>query len=237
MRLVGLVVLLGLTACGRLDFDIDDVEDGLVVRYPMDDDPQRGTLTAIPALYSAPCSPCPARMTGHQSGGYQFPGDLRVTLADASASWVSVEAPFTVSLWVLPQSPAPPDVEIPLSKPRNLTSTVNTLNLVIRQTGSVQYEIADPATTFFPAIGMAGAVRDGAWHHIALSWDGTTNALTIDGHQRFELVDTSRSDTQPIGLGGDVDEGVFRYGYVGGIDELRFYDRALTLEEIATLAR
>ncbi len=102
------------------------------------------------------------------------------------------------------------------------------------------------------AMGVGGAdivgsavVSDGAWHHVAvvLADDGSPNIndvkLYVDG-----LPDELSSNAPDLAIntlaGSDVTIGQY-YGiatsfFEGTIDEVRIYDRALTADEIATLA-
>jgi hypothetical protein len=90
--------------------------------------------------------------------------------------------------------------------------------------------------------GMAGrAVDDGRWHHVAASFDGKTVRCYVDG------VESSRQAKKagPIGKCGwdlAIGNSVVEYGwdelmaYDGLIDEVRIYNRALSADEIKTLA-
>ena len=70
------------------------------------------------------------------------------------------------------------------------------------------------------------------WIHVAGTWDGTQNALWIDG----ELMDTdvigAGFDDAPITIGTDIDVGVPDGQFNGDIDDVRYYRRTLSAEEI-----
>ncbi len=84
----------------------------------------------------------------------------------------------------------------------------------------------------------AGAIRDNTWHHVAITYDGSSLAsgikLYTDGQ---EIATTTNKDTltasmltsnhQRIGIRGDN-----TYPFNGIIDEVRIYNRALTADEI-----
>jgi hypothetical protein len=71
------------------------------------------------------------------------------------------------------------------------------------------------------------------WHHLAYSYDGTTNRLYVDGVQR--ATSTTAPDTGPANnarLGANFDGSE---PFTGLLDEVRIYNRALTAAEIASL--
>lgn len=222
---------LALVACGRVGFE--DELPGQVVHYPMDDDPgATGMLGARPASFAAPCAPCPAARAGRHGGGYAFPGDLRVTLP-GTEPLLTTRGPFTLSVW-LDASAEVALVEIPLSKPRSLTSTRNTLNITVLGNGTIQYELVSTIDQpyYFPA--STSGIR-GGWHHVALTFDGAVRTLHVDGVAYAD--ETAGLDGElPIGLGADLDGGARVFGYAGGLDELRIFDRVLGPDEIAALA-
>jgi hypothetical protein len=85
-------------------------------------------------------------------------------------------------------------------------------------------------------------VCDGAWHHVAavLENDGSPDAaevrLYVDGVE--DAVTLSKSAVVDTAAGSDVligSNGV--YWFDGAIDEVRIYDRALSIVEIAALAK
>ncbi|MBE0536511.1 MAG: lamin tail domain-containing protein [Phycisphaerae bacterium] len=84
-------------------------------------------------------------------------------------------------------------------------------------------------------------VNDGAWHHVAAAFDGTGTddvRLFVDGV--LEVVSARTAQDISTSAGDDVCVGVFgasgRY-FRGTIDEVRIYERALTMEEVWALAR
>jgi hypothetical protein len=77
-------------------------------------------------------------------------------------------------------------------------------------------------------------VNNGAWHHVALTWDGTTSKLYIDG-----VLDTTKVIgfvSQVISNGnslGAFDSGSTR-AYTGSLDEVLAFNRALTATEVSS---
>ena len=199
----------------------------------MDNDPSVAGGRGFPATYTASCAPCPTARDGVRGGAYAFPGDVRVVLPGTEAL-LTATAPFTAALWV-EASTAIDKVEIPLSKPHDLTNTTDTLALTISAAGRVQYETNGRSNTpqYFPE--STPLIR-GAWHHVALSADGDARVLYVDG-EAFVDATPSLDGMQPVAIGADLDGGVLVFGFTGGLDDLRIYDRTLTPEEVALLAQ
>lgn len=81
------------------------------------------------------------------------------------------------------------------------------------------------------------AVTSGVWHHAALTYDGTTLALYLDGalERAITVGQPPRSDSiEPASLGTALNStGAARGFFAGVIDEARIWNRALTPSEIA----
>ncbi len=86
------------------------------------------------------------------------------------------------------------------------------------------------------ALHLAGAadIADDKWHHVAMSYDGKTVTLTVDGKQEDQQTPTGplATNDHDLWIGGRP-EGVVATGL---IDEVRFYTRALSAAELAELA-
>jgi glucose/arabinose dehydrogenase/chitodextrinase len=86
------------------------------------------------------------------------------------------------------------------------------------------------AVDYFPA---ATALPLNTWSHVALTWDGSLMRLYVNG---VESANRSRSGTlqpttAPLRIGGNSPYGEF---FLGRIDEVRVYDRALSAADIQT---
>ena len=87
-------------------------------------------------------------------------------------------------------------------------------------------------------------IADGRWHHVAVTWedDGTPDALDfllyVDG-QRDATVDSVDEpiDTSAAGVVRIAESAWVDTAFVGLIDEVRIYDKVLTLEEIQLVMR
>lgn len=75
----------------------------------------------------------------------------------------------------------------------------------------------------------------GAWRHVAVVHDGTSNKIFINGLLKKSISDTGalKKTGQPFGIGyNPIDGGG---NFIGEMDDLRVYNKALTDAEIATL--
>lgn len=100
-----------------------------------------------------------------------------------------------------------------------------------------RYEVTDPAITGTPLIISTDAEFDGAWHHVAMVFDGTAGTWTL-------FVDSVQS-VQQTGLGGTLGSNAndvliggltgAASGFEGTIDNVRIYAVALTVSEIGDI--
>jgi hypothetical protein len=119
--------------------------------------------------------------------------------------------------------------------------------VALSQNDGVDWLLADEDGHFMTALrrGSSGrmltsgyVITDGDWHHIGVIWDGMHRHLYADGVEAAE--DTTNlgylsasNGSLCIGCGNAFDAGTF---FSGLIDDIRIYDRALSKEEIASLA-
>jgi hypothetical protein len=83
---------------------------------------------------------------------------------------------------------------------------------------------------------QAENVWNGAWHQVTGTYDGSTVRLYVDGLE----VGTGIAATGDIDYSSELNNGAFiigndpsfGFGYSGGIDEVKLFDRALTAEEV-----
>ena len=228
--------LVALAGCGRWGFGAGDRPDaqpgdsgiaGLVVTYPMDNDPQAGGVVASSSELTGTCSPCPFPTTGHIGQAYSFDGTRRITLPPASSSLVGI-APYSAAAWFRPAGGG-----TIFAKPLSATDITNSSKLFMDAT-TLYWETAS-SSTMYEILG-APVVLSNSWHHVAITWDGATKRLYFDG----TLVGTATAipidSTYPISIGLDLDRDLPVDTYQGGIDELEFYGRALDAAEVVSLS-
>jgi hypothetical protein len=97
--------------------------------------------------------------------------------------------------------------------------------LVYKSGGAPDYVYVESATS----------VTDGAWHHIAATYDGAKLSMYVDGALSGSTIAsgyTLTTTTNPLELGGNCTG--HPYPWNGSVDDLRLYGRALSATEIQT---
>lgn len=84
--------------------------------------------------------------------------------------------------------------------------------------------------TYVPS---ASTLTPGQWHHAALSYDGTTLNLYLDGQLEASESKTMESSNGEMLIGANKNFGAF---FKGTIDELVLYNRTLSASEVTLLA-
>ena len=215
------------------------LDEGLILYMPLDDDfaIESGALDASGNALHAQCEQCPTSVPGRvgQAAGFETDG---VLVVDDDPLLRPADA-FSVSLWALDADPDSMVTQFLAGKV--LTGTTNTFQVSTRaaavgEPDEVVWRLtADISTSFLVA--ADNPFDPDAWHHFAGVWDGAATRVYLDG---MLLGETEASavgyDAGPFLIGADNNDGGFLYWYRGAIDEVRFYDRALTEDEIAKLA-
>jgi len=200
----------------------------------MDDDPSSGVAHASDGRFDGTCTACPIAVPGHHGGAYQFTGAQWIALP-AIADGLLGSQPYTVTVWI----DADPEVkeETITEKSYNAVGELNIFKLFLNTGTVVTYETAMSAPSGFDIFDPSSTSVASAWHHIAARWDGAVKTVFIDGiavgHETpSAVIDTSA----PVQIGADLDGGIQDNFFTGLIDDLRFYDSALTDAEIVALA-
>lgn len=199
----------------------------LVAWYPFDDLVTSVLVDQTGHGHDGTCAAghCPVLATGHAGGAGSFDGILqRVEVP-------SFESPtFTITVWV--QFDSASGYGCPINKPFGL-ATADSWQLCF-DTGADGQQLAFYANDNLPIYAKVGTISS-AWHHYALRWDGTAKALTFDGLDVASGPGAITSDGNPIVIGTDLNAGLPTAQFSGLIDDLRFYDRALTPAELTSL--
>jgi hypothetical protein len=248
MRCVAIV--LALAGCGRIDFgttalapddgpitdgaDAPDapgqpaIPSGAKIWLRMDTDPSVAIDSA--GGHAVACSgTCPTQVPGIHGTGYRFTmeqlhvtytADLDSTAAYSTGVWAKLSSypSVTACIW---------------SKPFNSQKSYDTYTLCTDPSGTVAYdsESAGGLTDNFSG-GVTLPLDE--WHHLALTWDGTTKRGYYDG----VLVGMSNagcgSSNEPFELGAD---GTSPVDFMDGtVDDAVYYTRVLTAAEVMQLA-
>jgi glucose/arabinose dehydrogenase len=191
------------------------------------DEASGGTATDASGRGNAGTLSGPVRTTGRYGGGLSFDGvNDWVTVADASS--LDLTTGMTLEAWV---------------RPAALGSAWRTVVLK-EQAGQLAYGLyagtdtgSRPAAHVFTSrdIGLLGpsALPLSTWSHLAMTWDGLTVRVYVNGTQvsSSALAGTAVTSGSPLRIGGN---SVWPEWFSGVIDEVRVYSRALNAAEIAT---
>jgi hypothetical protein len=221
-----------LAGCGRIGFDavpVDAPAPDLVAWYAFDGDPAGTAVDGTSHQLDGTCSPattCPAAIAGVHGSAVMFDGvDDCFTVPDPGT--LQLRTGFTVSLWVMAATVVDGTV---ISKPLAI-GTGASFELVSRPAGLTFFGQDGASETFI----MGPVLALDTWTHVAISWDGTTRRLFVDGSEDAEGASAAAWDSTPLQIGCDREDGSEDGFFPGAIDDVRIYGRALTGTEIAAL--
>jgi hypothetical protein len=125
-------------------------------------------------------------------------------------------------------------------------TTTNGWRTVIMREPNANYYL-DSSNGSFTGAGPSAGVNNGTfqdvygssslpvntWSHLAATWDGTTLRVYVNGTQVASkaISQTTVTTTSPLRIGGNSTWGEY---FAGKIDEVRVYNRALSMSEIQT---
>ena len=237
MRSSWLVVLAG---CGRFSFDatddggiardvatdtatdtmIDASEPNLVYHFALDGD--RTDALGGPPLTCR--TGCPTYGPGPRGMSALFDGGACLEIPDATVH----RAPtFTIAAWADPSAGQAGNVT---SRPfQSATTSQNTREMFID---------VDDWIFSVNSVQQFMTLGAGTFHHMALTFDGQQFSSFLDGVLVGVpvMVGPALYNAEPELVGCDIDDGAVFSQFKGYIDDVRFYDRALSVDEIAALA-
>jgi hypothetical protein len=144
-------------------------------------------------------------------------------------------APHSISMWIKCDVNANPMYMF--AKPHSDIDAWDTSSLAVTAAGQLDFETTSTATYADYLFSASGSeLRTQTWRHVAATWDGATKQVYVDGVLSTSSAATILDSTLPSRLGADVDGGTPLHFYVGGMDEVRIYARALSANEVAMLA-
>jgi hypothetical protein len=192
---------------------------GLVAYWPFE------TATSDAAgTNDATCTNCPTYGPGVVGNAAMFTGNECLTIASMQ-SWAVPT--FTLSAWVQAPNMSGPIIAHESSNgcPSPEMGLTNGVGLVQLNTSDASHNEA----------WMPTAIASPAdWHQVAVSWDGTTQEVFVDGQCACNLTQTlgPLNNPMPFTIGCYPGAGTT---FTGAIDEVRIYDRVLTHAEVAGL--
>jgi Tfp pilus assembly protein PilX len=173
----------------------------------------------------------PTWTSGRNAGGLRFDGfDDFVEIPNASAFQVTTS--LTVAGWIR-QTSAFPTGTFVCTILRKGDGNPNNWQLCLTN-GRVEFVLENGDGS-----GVQGntVLSTNTWHHVAATWDGANVRVYVNGvldNTPVARTAAIGTDTRPVYLGGRVGATDITTGV---LDDVRFYSRALTAEEISGLAR
>ena len=216
--------------------DASTLSDGLIAWYQMESIAGSSAADATGHGHDGACGLCPTVVAGHTGSGFSFDGTTRVDVSDAGAFDTGA---FTVAMWVEYTDLDYSTYECPTGKV--LDSTIyNSWELCYHDDGKWLYDTVPPSSTGYQFAALEGSSGPsvGVWYHTAMVWDGSTKSLYIDGALAATAsnVQVAFGSGMPLSFGADIDYGGQSSEFVGVLDDLRIYGRALGSAELAALA-
>lgn len=198
------------------------------------DETTGGNFVDCQGGHTANCGSCPTPIAGHIGGAQAFDrtDDGLNVLDDGSFDWSASES-YSIEFW--------------MNESTVCGGTVQANNeVVVGRSGAgwwIGVNCESPLPVQRVRAYLQGAelfsttvVNDGLWHHVVLVRDAIAGAFTlyVDGDAEATLVTAGKtlvgSDSLTIGYFNGPAPGKYRYG--GILDELAFYDAALTEQTI-----
>nr|WP_307606844.1 LamG domain-containing protein [Paenibacillus sp. V4I9] len=105
----------------------------------------------------------------------------------------------------------------------------------LNATNGIRFEIKNGSAV--RTIDGAAAIATGGWHHVAVTLDGTTGTLYVDGQQ----VGSNAVNIRPSQLGATTQNWIGRSQWSsdpyldGRVDDFRIYNRALSAAEVTAV--
>jgi len=245
-----IALALALAGCGRIGFDllggrgdgggVDDagsnggidaatIPAGALVWLKMNTGPSNGVgIVDSAGFHTSSCqAACPQRLMGLHSYGYLFATEEVIT--SGTGADLDAASGFTGAVW-LRLSSLPTSLACAWTKPFAAASGFDSFTLCIDDVGTTIFDAETPGGVANQQNGPA--IAAGEWHHLAITWDGTTKRDYLDGSLVGSSTVQLGHSAEALNLGGA--RGAF---FVTGIlDDALYYGRGLTAAEIQLLA-
>jgi hypothetical protein len=203
-------------------------ESSLIAWYPLD------SLAAGACAHDATghghdgtCTGGVAVAAGKIGGAFAFDGTGSIDVPDSPD--LDTLAEFTVTLWYYVAA-APSATDCLFVRPD--ANGYSQLLCVAHSALEIGCSDSVSFTLGLPAVGQ--------WHHVAISWshaDNRTFRTYLDGAQLASSMPPDVSFTAAhLWMGGDRSSGTLVNAFQGSLDDVRYYNRALTAAEISQLA-
>ncbi|MCP4992875.1 MAG: DUF11 domain-containing protein, partial [Gammaproteobacteria bacterium] len=212
--------------------------DGFIMHLPLDDEAGTSDFEKDSKLdFTVECTECPdSGLAGERDQAVYFDGTTQLEVSDESL--FDFENEVTLAGWVKTDSFGPMHAVI--------ASKEGAWSLMqYGDTGRLKFNTWHPIGN--NPVGathrLAGStnIEDGQWHHVAISYDGVTKAIYLDGvlEASDTVADTvnpllGQSD-EPIWFGDNILTSWNQRAYTGYMDDMVIFERGLTITEVQTL--
>ena len=175
---------------------------------------------------------------GRVNGGFGLTGDNRL---DIPAGECHTPETFTLSLWVFVPNDFKARQHAPWLVCKNYHEAADgNYGVVVDHNGipSATLNIGGGANRFSAKVSRGPGFRREQWNHLAISYDGDTLRLFLNGNWAAETKVGKKRNAVPGGLAfGDRQDGAGNGGFRfrGVVDEIKLYGRALALGELRHL--
>jgi hypothetical protein len=215
----------------------EPVDPDLVLWLALDRAPRGDVLDSSSYMGNGACerTACPEGGRGAVSGGAWFDGiDDLVTVPHAE--WLETTEAFTIATFIR-IGDVPLDFRAVMAKPFG-SGADNSWEIYFQY--QVLYTGMSGAAGEYWEVAVPWSFPPDEWVHVASTWDGTLLTLWLDGEAAGSIeVPAIVFDDHAIHVGADDDhdpvDPIVGY-FLGGIDDVRVYRRALAADEIAALA-
>lgn len=213
--------------------------EGIIAYWSLEESgaPYQNWIDADSGMNAICSSQCPTRIGGAVSYANRFGGGatgLQVPSGNAF-NWTGTDI-FSVELWVR-RTAAASENQVLLGRTDGVFSWIVSL----RSNGTVSFTLQDASNSIELSSSKVLSTSQSAlgerWHHIAVIRDGSSGAtqLFVDGLRRDSETGSFgggfSSDSAPLAIGWSGNENNPQR-FIGDLDEIAVYGRALTLAEI-----
>jgi len=191
---------------------------GLVAAYPFEDGTGSAVTDASGRGNTGSITGATWTTAGKFGNALAFNGGARVTISDSAS--LRLTSAMTLEAWVYPSSVTSAWRDVLYKGDDNYFLEATSSNGGVPWAGGTFGEVSGP--TALPA---------NAWTHLAVTYDGATLRLYVNGAQVSSVPRTGSiaTSTNPLQIGGDNIYGQF---FQGTIDEVRVYNVAVTQAQI-----
>lgn len=205
-------------------------EKGLLGWWKMDGNPKDSSPYANGLTLSGTTPPAlTTDRQGRANSAYTFDGSTSTASApNAAGKFIPTDnAPFSISLYLKPTGPVSDPSFIAIMS--NETYNTTGFRLMLNSAAKIRFSTVQSGGTI--AINGATSIVAGSWYHLAITFDGTTALMYLNGVQDGSGTGTILANTNPISLSNISGTAKIQ----GVMDDVRIYDRLLTVTEIGKL--